>query len=509
MELSFTIDGCLAKISSPKTILEAAEEMEIKIPSLCYKKGYSAHTSCMVCCVEEEKSRKLIPACSAIIQEGMQINTKNARVQNFRKKTLELLLAEHIGDCEAPCTRICPAHLNIPGMIRLIQQNRMKEAIALVKKDIALPSVLGRICPAPCEKGCRRKQHDAPVSICFLKGIVGEQDLLSETTYMPVCEPSLGKKIVIVGAGPAGLSCAYYLAQKGYKCLVLDEHPKAGGMLEYGVSQEKLPRFILESEIQNLCKTGFELSLNTKLGKDVSLQELCDDYHAVVLACGKKQEMPDICALSIQNHSFQSNIPHVFVHNVSCIMAIQACANGKRIAYHVHAFLEGKDESHPALIPSPSLLSGLNPEEIQEFMKEASPAPRMDLLQEAKYRVEEAQKESLRCMHCDCNKVSSCLLKKYAQEYNAKQQKIPGFSFLRISDHPDIVYEPGKCIKCGLCIQICKQKEEPIGMAFLKRGFLLQTGIPFQKTLQEAILSAGKECVESCPVGALSWKSKQ
>ncbi|NUM35816.1 MAG: (2Fe-2S)-binding protein [Candidatus Brocadiae bacterium] len=503
MTTSFTINGNWVGLSATKTIWEAAQELGIFIPTLCYKKGYHAHTSCMLCCVEEQKSGKLLPSCTALAQEGMQISTDNARVKEFRKRTLELLLSEHTGDCEAPCTRICPAHINLPKMIRMIQENRMKEAIAIVKQEIPFPRILGRICPAPCEKGCRRKQYDSPVAICDLKRFAGDESRFYCTEY----KASNGKKIAIVGAGPAGLSCAFYLAQEGYQCEIFDDHPKAGGMLRYGVDREKLPESVLDEEIESICQTGITFFPGKKLGKDINLQELSQGFQGVVVACGKNQDNA-LDSMAVHPRSFQSSIPHVFIHNIPCSMAVQACANGKRIAYNMHSFLQGKEETAPVSLLSPSLLPALMPEEIQEFAKESSLGGRVSMIEgnDKGYLLEEAKKEASRCLHCDCHKVSSCLLKKYAQEYNAKQKKIPLSSFIRNTSHSHIVHEPGKCIKCGLCVKICEEKGEAIGMSFLGRGFSLQTGIPFQKSLQEGVSLAYRECVESCPVGALAWK---
>ncbi len=114
----------------------------------------------MLCVVIDNKNNKLIPACSIYVEEGMDIETESPRIEAARKDTIDMLLSEHVGDCEATCTRGCPANMDIPLMIRQIKENNFEEAIKTVKKDIALPAVLGRICSAPCENSCIHKLYD-------------------------------------------------------------------------------------------------------------------------------------------------------------------------------------------------------------------------------------------------------------------------------------------------------------------------------------------------------------
>lgn len=226
--INLTIDNQLVSVQDGGTILDAAQKKGVVIPTLCYCNGFRPTTSCMICVVHDLKTDRLVPACSMPAEEGMHIETNNQRVRESRRITLELLLSEHIGDCEAPCQRACPANMNIPLMIRQIKEENFKEAIITIKKNIALPAVLGRICPAPCEKGCNRKYHDNPVSICHLKRFVADVDLAEESSYLPCLQPNSGRKVAIIGAGPAGLSAAYYLAQFGHNCCIFDRNSKLG-----------------------------------------------------------------------------------------------------------------------------------------------------------------------------------------------------------------------------------------------------------------------------------------
>ncbi|MHC4329134.1 MAG: 2Fe-2S iron-sulfur cluster-binding protein, partial [Planctomycetota bacterium] len=251
-----TIDNREVQVADGATILDAAGKLGIEIPTLCFLEGCKPSTSCMVCVVKVEGLMSLVPACATIVREGMQVESDCKQVHEARKAALELLLSDHLGDCLGPCHTICPAQMNIPLMIRQIAAEKLSDAIATVKKDIALPAVLGRICPKPCERGCRRAAIDEAVSICLLKRYVADVDLQSASPYSPACKSGRGKRVAIVGAGPAGLAAGYYLQQAGYDCTIFDDHEKPGGMLQYGVPEEELPRYVLDNEIALIEKLG-------------------------------------------------------------------------------------------------------------------------------------------------------------------------------------------------------------------------------------------------------------
>ena len=176
-EITLTINNQRVSVATGSTVLDAAKSVGITIPTLCHFDGFEPETSCMMCVVEDMNTNALILACGTAVVDGMLIETDTASVHESRKDTLGLLLSEHVGDCEAPCQRTCPANMNIPLMIRQIRENNLEQAIVTVKQDIALPAVLGRICSAPCEKGCHRRNHDSSVSICLLKRYVADVDL--------------------------------------------------------------------------------------------------------------------------------------------------------------------------------------------------------------------------------------------------------------------------------------------------------------------------------------------
>ncbi len=215
--MTITIDGKAVKVAAGVTVLEAARGAGVEIPTLCDRgAGKEALTSCMVCVVRVNGAGRMVPACGTRVLEGMTVESEGAEVVKARRAAVELLLSDHVGPCVAPCQSVCPAHMHIDRMLDQIAGEDWAGAIATIKEDIPLPAVLGRICPELCEKGCRRKNHDAPVSICRLKREAADRDLASGAPYRPEVMPASGKRVAVIGAGPAGLSAAYYLARAGH-----------------------------------------------------------------------------------------------------------------------------------------------------------------------------------------------------------------------------------------------------------------------------------------------------
>ncbi|MDP6776058.1 MAG: 2Fe-2S iron-sulfur cluster-binding protein, partial [Candidatus Latescibacteria bacterium] len=351
--IRLTIDDQEAVVPEGSTLLRAAEELGIEIPTLCHLDGLEPTTSCMVCVVHDLQTDRLIPACSMPASEGMVIQTRDEQVCAARKDTLDLLLSEHVGDCEAPCQRACPAHMDVPTMVRLIQSQSMGEAIATVKGDIALPATLGRICPAPCESGCNRKGHDGAVSVCMLKRYTADADLAREDPYAPELERPSGKRVAIVGGGPTGLSAAYYLIQEGHAARIYDDHPQLGGMLRYGVLDQDLPKPVLDAEIARILALGVEFHPNTAFGRDITLEGLRQTHDAVVLAFGTVgPETPEIPGLelsrrgvAIKRNTHETSLDGVFAGGNAVSesrLAIRALAHGKEIARSVDQFLRGE-----------------------------------------------------------------------------------------------------------------------------------------------------------------------
>ena len=193
----------------------------------------------------------------------------------------------------APCKTACPAHVSVQGYLKLAHEGKYTEALALIKQDNPLPAICGRICNKRCEEACTRRGIDESVAIDEVKKFIAEKDLNNETRYVPkkVIASNRFKewdnKIAIIGAGPAGLSCAYYLALKGYKPTVFEKNAHPGGMLWYGIPSFKLEKNVIDAEVDIIKELGVEFKYNTLVGKDITISELREEgYEAFYIAIG-------------------------------------------------------------------------------------------------------------------------------------------------------------------------------------------------------------------------------
>lgn len=207
----------------------------------------------------------------------------------------------------SPCKTACPAHIAVQGYLQLAKEGRYEEALALIKKDNPLPAVCGHVCNRRCEDACTRGTIDEAVAIDEVKRFVAERDLNAETRYIPKPTiPSLrggfDEKIAIIGAGPAGLSCAYYLALTGYKPTIFEKNAEPGGMLRYGIPSYKLEKELLAAEIDIIRELGVEIQCGIELGKDITIEELRNQgykgfYMAIGCQEGRKPGIPGENAL--------------------------------------------------------------------------------------------------------------------------------------------------------------------------------------------------------------------
>jgi len=513
------------EISAPAgtSVFEAAKISGIGIPAMCYKEGYDNHPSCMVCMVKDKKTGNLFPSCAIEITEGMDLISSSDEVRDARRDALELLLSDHVGDCEAPCSLACPANMNIPLMNRLIAESDFAGSLRVVKEEIALPYVLGYICPAPCEKACRRKQVDNPVSVCLLKRFVAAEDLNSTAVYLPQKEPETGKTVAIIGTGPAGLAAAYCLLQKGHQCVLYDEKEEAGGAMRYNIPENDLPRSVLDAEIQLLSNFGAEFRLGVLVNEELFISGIKPGYHAVILATGDVSVDGHLLSMfrssksgiSVTDGTYETSEPGVFACGSILRpqwMAIRAVAQGKAAALSADKFLKGlKPEKSRRKFNS--RFEKLSEPEFAEYLKESVPGNRLTpsggML--AGFNRDEAIQEAKRCMHCDCRKLDDCRLRDYADLYMADRRKYSTGDrkpIIKYDEHERIVYEPEKCIRCGLCIDIAVKSGEITGLTFTGRGFDVRMKVPFSQPMSAGLTHSADECVESCPTGALSFKEK-
>ncbi|MGC9318606.1 MAG: NAD(P)-binding protein [Armatimonadota bacterium] len=502
------IDGQSVTVPDGATILE--------IPTLCYREGLAPQTSCMVCVVRVDGGERLVPSCATQVRDGMVVESETEQVHAARRMALELLLSDHLGDCHAPCQLACPAGLNIPVMIRQIIAGDLPGAIGTVTEHIPLPAVLGRICPAPCEGACRRGSYDEPVAICLLKRRVGDERLAATGAWRSEPAPPSGRRVAIVGAGPAGLSAAWYLRRPGHEVVIFDERDGLGGGLRE-VEAERLPRDVLEAEAGRILDAGVELRAGVRVGMDIPLGDLLEDFDAVLLAPGEVDERQaqelgvpfGRRGLEADRGTHESPLEGVFVAGSALSpsrLAARAVGAGREAAEAIDRYLRG-EEITAADRPFNVSMGRLDEAEAAQMAQDASDRPRITPSggEEAGFNDEEAAREGLRCLHCDCRALATCRLKRFAEQYGADPRAFSGQrrSFRRDGTHPTLIYEPGKCIACGLCVEIARQYEEELGLTFVGRGFDIRTAVPFDEPLAEGLQRAARECAEACPTGAL------
>lgn len=515
--VTLTIDGRRTEAVRGETVLQVAERLGIAIPTLCHSETCGPYTSCMVCTVLNRRTGRMIPSCSARAEEGLDLDTCGEAVRDARRTALELLLSDHAGDCVAPCQRGCPGHLNIPFLLRAILDGDLAPALGEARRAVVLPSVLGRICPAPCEKVCRRREIDAPVAICELKRYVGDTELEDDTgASLPPCAPPTGKRVAVIGAGPAGLAAAAQLAQFGHACAVYDTDSRVGGTLK-NLPKDRLPHDLVEKDSAWIRRLGVDFHLGRPVDRAL-FASLRDTHDAVILATGGDftVALAEFEGLSrgregifTEPRVHATGVPGVFAAGSAiapCRMAVQAVRQGKEAAACADRFMAGQPvESAPARFNSAT--GKLFAEDLQELLKGASPRMRVAPVAAA-HTVDEAHQEAARCLRCDCRRAERCRLRDYAEAYDAKQGRYRGSRrpLQRVMDHPRVAYEPGKCIACGLCVRTTAGAGEPYGLTFLGRGFDLRVGAPFNERLTVALSHSAGACVDACPTGALAWR---
>ena len=252
------------------------------------------HEKCVACgqCVENCPTNALRLGQKLCTKTPLKkIKTKSSRDRIWSKKNWNPDYRENRKDVvetgTSPCKTACPAHIAVQGYIKLAAQGKYKDALELIRKENPLPAVCGRICPRKCESECTRGDIDDPIAIDEIKKFIAEQDLDKNRRFIPAKKHDYGKPVAVIGSGPAGLSCAYYLAEDGYKVTVFEKLSKPGGMLTVGIPSFRLEKNVVEAEIDILKEMGVVFKTNTEVGKDVSLDALRKQgFKAFYLAIG-------------------------------------------------------------------------------------------------------------------------------------------------------------------------------------------------------------------------------
>lgn len=513
---TLTIDGRSVTVPAGATILQAARAAGIAIPTLCYREGMEPQTACMVCVVRVEGAERLVPSCATLARAGMVVASEVAEVRAARRTALELLLSDHVGDCLGPCRLACPAHMNLPLMVRQIVAGDLTGASRTVRERIVLPAVLGRICPAPCERACHRGSYDGPVAIRLLKRWVGDADLARGEHRRPPSAPRTGKRVAVVGAGPAGLAAAARLAADGHAVTIIDEREGPGGGLRE-VDESRLPRAVLAAEAEAILSAGINQRPGVRVGRDVSLAELRQEFDAVLLAVGMVNAgTADSLGLPFTRHGLggdrathESPLPDVFVAGAALSpsqMAVRSLAGGHQAAAAITQFLRGEAIT-PEERPFNVSMGHLDARTAAQMAADAGERARTEPAggEGAGFDDEEAVREGLRCLHCDCRGLDKCLLRVHGAALGAEIRAFAGTrrGFARDATHPEVIYESGKCIACGLCVRVAEQHREALGLTFIGRGFDVRTAVPFGASLAAGLRVAARECADACPTGAI------
>ncbi|MFO8109893.1 MAG: FAD-dependent oxidoreductase [Thermoplasmata archaeon] len=286
-KITLNIDDEEYECMNGQSVLDVCREKGIFIPTLCEIEHIEQpFGGCRVCLVEITGPRgtMVTTSCDTPVSQGMNIRTDTPEIMEGRRTAIELLLSEHTGDCIAPCSRECPASLDVQGYLAHIANERWDEAVKLIKSMTPLAISLGRACFAPCEEECRRHLVEEPISIRQEKQYAAELDI--EEPWTPDIPRDSGKSVGIVGGGPAGLTAAYFLRLRGHGVTIYDMMPKLGGMMRYGIPNYRLPKNLLDKEIDWILGLGIEAKTGVKLGKDMKLEELREVHDAVFISTG-------------------------------------------------------------------------------------------------------------------------------------------------------------------------------------------------------------------------------
>ena len=291
--IKLDIDGREVMGTEGQTILEVCRANGIDVPTLCYEPKLPGFGACRMCVVEVEGEDHPTISCAREAAAGMVVRTQTDEVRRLRRTNLELIFSDHNAYCLPPCQNKCPSHIDIPGFLRANAEGKFRESARIFKRTIPFPSILGRVCPAPCEEHCRRDEVDEAIAIRDSHRYAGDIVLAAQEDGIepPLpfeTQPRTGKRVAIVGSGPAGMAAAYYLQISGHDTTVFERDAEPGGMLRYGIPEYRLPKKdVLDPEYEAVWRLGAKIECNQALGRDFSLDDLRErGFDATIVATG-------------------------------------------------------------------------------------------------------------------------------------------------------------------------------------------------------------------------------
>jgi NADPH-dependent glutamate synthase beta subunit-like oxidoreductase len=382
------------------------------------------------------------------------------------QRLAEDILARCRGEGPANCVARCPLHVDARGYVQLARDGKFREALQLVREKLPFPGVLGYVCAHPCEQHCKRIDDDSAIRIRDIKRFLAEWEP-GAPAHLLDCEPDRGQRVVIVGAGPAGLIAAYDLRRRGYGVTVYEQSDRLGGCLAHHIPSSRLPARVLERDLSIIAALGIGVRLGVRVGTDVTLAELRRDGDALLLFPGfggaldllRRDGAPRPsrhATIAIDPITGATGIDGVFAAGDAVIgpsTVIHALAHGRRAAESAHRFLAGQalaTDREPAL-PSP-LLWKLSIDESERGRRERMPT----MLEPAGTAMseQEVKSESARCLDCHCGVcVSDC-------EFLAKHCRTPKDLARRVLagiDPPDTRTVAYSCNVCELCATVCPE----------------------------------------------------
>ncbi len=512
------IDNQTVEVPEGTTVLAAARQLGLDIPTLCYMEGFEAGASCMVCAVQLAHNGQFIPACGSRVVDGMEVVHDGDEVREARRMALELLFSDHLGDCLSPCQRICPAHLNIPAVLRHVREGEPGLAAAVIRRDLALGGILCQVCHRPCESGCRRAPHDEAVAIAdlVLHAMRTEAEA-GDLRVPPGIDPRTGS-VAVAGSGFAGLSAAWFLAIGGFAVTVFTGDATASDTIAKRYPDLEGDR--IESELRLLEAVG--VCVQTARGPVTreTLDALAGQFDAVILTAPLAEggDAPSLGlkaagkGIAVGKETMMTSRSGIFAVGRAVRPGdpkpVQSVADGKAVAVCVGQFLSGETVRRPPK-PFSCFIGKVDGAEMEEFLQDSSPESRA--LSAEDVDIDLAIRESNRCVHCNCAKADTCRMRELAMEYGVNPNRFSSgerLRFRRNVEHPLVRFEAGKCIRCGNCIKVAADRSEALGLTFIGRGFDVHVGVPFDESMDAGLLEAAVAAVESCPTGALSLKKQ-